>query len=87
MGSSARIPGMRRGPRLSLRMYGDLTEREIQVLQVMSSEPYMSNNQIAVEMFLARNTIKSHLFRIYHKLHVHGRREAILKAREMGLIE
>jgi LuxR family maltose regulon positive regulatory protein len=45
----------------------------------------MSNPQIADELVIALSTVKTHVNRIYAKLGVSSRAQAIVKARETGL--
>ena len=46
----------------------------------------MSNQEIAGELFVSINTIKTHLKSIYRKLGASDRREAVRLARELRLI-
>ncbi len=52
-----------------------LTQRERQILNLMSGGN--SNCQIAQTLFLAESTVKTHIYKIYKKLNVHRRREAV----------
>jgi LuxR family transcriptional regulator, maltose regulon positive regulatory protein len=61
-----------------------LTERETAVLQYLPT--LMSNAEIAAGLHLSINTVKSHLKAVYRKLGVEGRREAVLRGRELELI-
>jgi LuxR family maltose regulon positive regulatory protein len=61
-----------------------LTEREQDVLRLMAAG--LSNPEIAQELYLALNTIKTHTRGIYGKLGVNNRTQATLRARELGLI-
>ena len=45
------------------------------------------NKEMAEEMAVAPETIKTHLRNIYQKLGVKGRREAVIKARELGILD
>jgi DNA-binding NarL/FixJ family response regulator len=56
----------------------DLSEREKQVLQLLV-EGY-SYKMIAAEMFIAIDTVRSHIKKIYEKLHVNSKSEAVAKA-------
>jgi DNA-binding NarL/FixJ family response regulator len=56
----------------------NLSPREIEVLQWLIKG--YSIKQIAVQMNLAFDTIRSHLKNIYQKLHVNCGKEAIVKA-------
>jgi LuxR family maltose regulon positive regulatory protein len=61
-----------------------LTGREAAILRFLPTT--MSNHQIASELFVSVNTIKTHLRSIYRKLDAGDRREAVVKAREMQLL-
>jgi len=62
----------------------ELSDREAAVLRFLPT--MMSNNEIAAELFVSVNTVKSHLKSIYRKLDVADRRHAVRRAREMQLI-
>jgi LuxR family maltose regulon positive regulatory protein len=62
-----------------------LTERELQVLRLLRTD--LSAKEIADELFVAVSTVRSHIKRIYSKLDVHTRLEAISAARDLGLIK
>ena len=61
-----------------------LSEREAAVLRFLPT--MMSNQEIAAELFVSVNTVKSHLKAIYRKLDVADRREAVRRARELELL-
>jgi ATP/maltotriose-dependent transcriptional regulator MalT len=61
-----------------------LTERELEVLRLTAAGN--SNRQIASELFLTLNTVKSHIHHIYGKLGVGSRTQAIARARELRLL-
>jgi LuxR family maltose regulon positive regulatory protein len=61
-----------------------LTDRETAVLQYLPT--LMSNAEIAQGLHLSINTVKSHLKAVYRKLGVDGRRDAVLRGRELELI-
>jgi len=57
-----------------------LTDREQQVLHLLAEG--LSNRDLAIELKVSAHTIKNHLFRIYEKLGVSNRMEAVLYALE-----
>jgi LuxR family transcriptional regulator, maltose regulon positive regulatory protein len=61
-----------------------LSEREQAILGYLPS--MMSNQEIAGALMISVNTVKTHLKAIYRKLDATGRREAVQRARELGLI-
>jgi LuxR family maltose regulon positive regulatory protein len=63
---------------------GPLTQRELTILRFLATS--MSAAEIANELCLSVNTVKTHLAAIYRKLAVGRRREAVLRARELELI-
>jgi LuxR family maltose regulon positive regulatory protein len=71
------IPGLR-----SLRE--PLTESEARVLRLLATN--LSKREIGVELYLSVNTIKTHVTHIYAKLDVQTRRQAVERARDLGLL-
>ncbi|MCW6008349.1 LuxR C-terminal-related transcriptional regulator, partial [Micromonospora sp. CPCC 205371] len=61
-----------------------LTERELTVLRYLQS--MLSNVEIAREMSLSVNTVKTHVRNIYRKLDATRRREAVRRGRELRLL-
>ncbi len=61
-----------------------LTDREAAVLRFLPT--MMSNLEIASELFVSVNTVKTHLRSIYRKLDANDRREAVQRARELQLL-
>ncbi len=68
----------------SLALADPLTPREVEVLRLIASG--LSNQEIGARLFLALDTVKGHNRRIFEKLQVQRRTEAIARARELGLI-
>jgi LuxR family maltose regulon positive regulatory protein len=64
------------------RLADPLTEREQAVMGLLGRS--LSVSQIARELFLSENTVKTHRRAIYRKLGVNSREEAIRRARESG---
>jgi LuxR family maltose regulon positive regulatory protein len=61
-----------------------LSERELQVLRLLDSE--LTGPQIARELFVSHNTLRTHTKHIFTKLEVTTRRAAVRRARERGLM-
>ncbi len=61
-----------------------LSDRELTVLRYLPT--LLPTREIAAELFVSPNTVKSHLRSIYRKLGVQCRREAIDRARELRLL-
>lgn len=61
-----------------------LSDREIEVLNLLPSS--LSSTEMADELSISVNTLRSHLKSIYSKLGAHSRYEAISRAREADLL-
>jgi LuxR family maltose regulon positive regulatory protein len=61
-----------------------ISSRELEVLRLLADG--LSNDQIAKRLFVALSTIKGHNMRIFNKLGVRRRTEAVARARELGLL-
>ena len=62
----------------------EITERELAVLRYLPSQ--LSQREIASELFVSLNTVKTHCKAIYRKLGVDGRKPAVHAARQHGLL-
>ena len=62
-----------------------LSKREKEVL-VLIAQGY-SNQEIADQLFVSLNTIKTHLSNIFSKLNVQRRTQAVQKARDHAIIQ
>jgi LuxR family maltose regulon positive regulatory protein len=60
-----------------------LSQRELEVLRLITEG--LSNHEIGERLFLALDTVKGHNRRIFGKLQVQRRTEAVARARELGL--
>jgi len=61
-----------------------LSERELQVLRLLDTE--LTGPELARELFISHNTLRSHTKSIFTKLDVTSRRAAVRRAREIGLM-
>lgn len=61
-----------------------LSKRELEVLQLMAEG--LSNTEIAARLFISLNTIKTHTSKLYEKMDVKRRTQAIEKAKRLNLI-
>ena len=61
-----------------------LTDRELEVLILLGQR--MSNKEIAQTLYISHLTVKRHTSNIYQKLAVTNRREAIIKAAQLGIV-
>lgn len=62
-----------------------LSERELEVLQIMSTGA--ANKEIASQLIIGQSTVKTHIVRIFGKLGVNGRTEAVAEAVKRGIIQ
>lgn len=62
----------------------DLTDRELAVLRYLPSS--MSQREIAAELYVSLNTVKTHCRAIYRKLGTGDRKAAVQAARDTGLL-
>ncbi|MHC1781214.1 MAG: LuxR C-terminal-related transcriptional regulator [Anaerolineaceae bacterium] len=61
-----------------------LSDRELEVLRLIAEGK--SNREIGEELFLALSTVKGHSQKIFDKLQVQRRTEAVARARELGVL-
>ncbi len=61
-----------------------LSARELEILGYLNG--YLSAIEIAGKLFVSVNTVRTHMKSIYGKLDVHGRSEAVRRAKEIGLL-
>jgi LuxR family maltose regulon positive regulatory protein len=75
---------MRRAPRGRPSPAAALTDRELAVLRLLATQ--LSQQELASELYVSVNTVRTHIQGIYRKLRVTSREEAIAHARELGLL-
>ena len=61
-----------------------LTDRELTILRMLPAPA--SLRELSAELFVTPNTLKTHLRAIYRKLGAESREEAVIRARERGLL-
>ncbi|MEA2602826.1 MAG: hypothetical protein QOF89_3818 [Acidobacteriota bacterium] len=61
-----------------------ITPREHEILGLIAEG--LSNREIGERLFVSENTVKTHSSRLFGKLGVNRRVQAVLKGRELGLI-
>ena len=79
------VPAPRSAPEQpAIVLVEPLTEREREVLRHVSE--MLNTAEVASEMYISVNTVKTHLKSIYRKLAATHRREAVRRARQLELI-
>jgi DNA-binding CsgD family transcriptional regulator len=61
-----------------------LTPRELEILELIARG--LSNKEIAAQLFVSENTVKTHSSRVFDKLNARRRTQAVQIAKEQGLI-
>lgn len=80
--TSSRVPVPASAPP-GANLIEPLSARELEVLRFLNSP--LAIPEIAREMLIAPSTLRTHVRNIYLKLDVHGRLEALQRARDLGL--
>jgi LuxR family maltose regulon positive regulatory protein len=62
-----------------------LTSRQAQILALLAEGH--GNKEIRHRLGIAERTVRAHLTELFQLLGVHGRMPAVIRARELGLIE
>jgi LuxR family transcriptional regulator, maltose regulon positive regulatory protein len=70
------------GPAAPLR--DELSDAELRVVRYLPSN--LTAAEIASELVVSANTVRTHMRHIYAKLDAHSRSEAVARARELGLV-
>jgi DNA-binding NarL/FixJ family response regulator len=61
-----------------------LTKRELDILELVVQRLH---KEIAEQLYISPETVKRHLQNLYQKLQVRGRREAVTRAADLGLLD
>jgi DNA-binding CsgD family transcriptional regulator len=81
------VPVMRNGPFVlnteKLKEAG-LTAREHEILALIAQG--LSNREIGAKLFVSENTVKTHSSRLFEKMQVNRRVQAVQKGKDLGLI-
>jgi len=72
-------------PNVRARESLGVSEREFEVLTLLAAG--RSNKEIASQLHVSPNTVKTHVANLFEKLEARRRTEAILRARELGMIQ
>ena len=70
--------------RLAAPLLEELSEAELRVVRYLPSN--LKATEIAGELYVSTNTVRTHMRHIYAKLDAHSRSEAVTRARELGLL-
>ena len=62
----------------------ELTDRELSILRALQGPA--TQREIGAELFLSINTVKAYNKSLYRKLGVSSRHDAVVAARDLGLI-
>ena len=80
---AAILDGASAAPR-AVELRDELSDAELRVLRYLPSQ--LSAPEIASELYVSVNTVRTHMRHIYAKLGAHSRTEAVRHARELGLL-
>lgn len=62
----------------------NLSDRELEILVELNNG--LSNQEIADKLFVSLNTVKTHISKVYLKLHAKRRTQALAKAKSLKII-
>jgi two-component system, NarL family, response regulator LiaR len=62
-----------------------ITDRELEILALIARD--LSNREIATQLFVSENTVKTHCSRAFDKLGAARRTQAVQRGKELGLLQ
>ena len=71
--------------RADTSLLSGLTEREVEVLTLVGRG--LSNSEIAASLFIAEQTVKTHVSKVFSKLNLRDRVQAVVFAYEVALVQ
>jgi LuxR family maltose regulon positive regulatory protein len=78
------LAGRRPAPPPATAPLDPLSDSEVRVLRYLPTN--LSAREIADELYVSTNTVKTHMHHLYAKLGTHRRGEAVERARALGLL-
>lgn len=78
------VPDYAAIPKFRQKLIEPLTDREQEVLYHIAQN--LTNKDIAAKLYISLDTVKTHLKHIYAKLGVNNRKDAVGKARDLGIL-
>ncbi len=81
--AEVRVPGPFSPDRTQQKTLG-ITEREMEVLALVAGG--LSNREIAAQLFVSENTVKTHCARAFDKLGASRRTQAVQRGKELGIL-
>jgi LuxR family maltose regulon positive regulatory protein len=82
---TGKAPVMGNGHQTNGQLTEPLTQRELEVLAFLMQ--HYTDQDIAQELYISLNTVRTHTKHIYGKLNAHNRRQAVMKAMELKLVD
>ena len=80
-----RVLEMLSGTSTPKEFYDGLTVREVEILRLLATG--MANKQIAFRLKISEKTVRNHVSKMYEKLGIYDRSQAVLYAVRKGLVE